>query len=428
MQPLSLEEAVALVRPSDRLAVPLGPGQPCGFLHALGNRDDWTDLRIISALLLDLYAVFAKPGVKLLSGFFGPVERALRADGHDVHFIPGDFRRFTGIVDGFDPRIMISAAAPADADGNFSLSLHAGGTIDALARCGRDPDRILILETHPDLPRTCGLPPDHPHAISEDDVDFVVESDRPVPTLDEPEPGPIDAAIAEHIAQFVSDGATLQTGIGSVPSRVAQLLADGSGGDYGIHSEMFTTGLMHLHQAGKVTNRKGLFDGVSIATFALGSADLHRWLDENDAVRFLPVDHVNTPALIGRNRNMISINGALAVDLASQVVADTIVGRQYSGIGGHEDFVGGASLSLGGHSIVCLPSTAVVGGQVVSRIQANLPVGSIVTTPRHQLDIVITEFGAAELRGRTVEERAVALAEIAHPDFRDELRVKAAGK
>ncbi|MBW2290295.1 MAG: 4-hydroxybutyrate CoA-transferase, partial [Deltaproteobacteria bacterium] len=126
--------------------------------------------------------------------------------------------------------------------------------------------------------------------------------------------------------------------------------------------------------------------------------------------------------LIGRNRNMISINGALSVDLASQVVADTIEGRQFSGIGGHEDFVGGASLAEGGHSIVCLPSTATVGEQTISRIQAMLPLGSIVTTPRHQLDVVISEFGVAELRGRSVEERAEALIEIAHPDFREGLQ------
>jgi len=135
-------------------------------------------------------------------------------------------------------------------------------------------------------------------------------------------------------------------------------------------------------------------------------------------VRFLPVELVNDPALIGRNRNMISLNGAITIDLAGQVVADTIEGRQHSGIGGHEDFVGGASLAEGGHSMVCLPSTAVVGDRVVSRIQATLPRGSIVTTPRHQLDLVVTEFGAAELRGRSVEERAEALIAIAHPDAR----------
>jgi len=422
MQALSLEEAAALLRPSDTLAVPLGPGQPAAFLHALGQRDDWENLTVFGALLLDLYPLFARPGVELRSGFFGPAERALAAAGHNVHFVPGDFRRFAAIAAALNPRVMVTSVAPADAYGNFSLSLHAGATVDAHLRCGRDPERVLIVETNPQLPRTLGLPPDHPHQLPAEEVDFVIESDRDVPTLADPAATDVDRTIAEHVARFIPNGATLQTGIGGVPSRVAQLLAEGDGGDYGIHSEMFTTGLMHLHEAGKVSNRKGVFDGFSVSTFAFGTRELHDWLDGNEQVRFLPVDQVNDPGLIGRNRNMISINGALSVDLASQVVADTIEGRQFSGIGGHEDFVGGASLAEGGHSIVCLPSTATVGGQTISRIQAMLPLGSIVTTPRHQLDIVISEFGVAKLRGRSVEERAEALIAIAHPDFRDNLK------
>jgi acyl-CoA hydrolase len=422
MKALSLEEAAALLRPTDTLAVPLGPGQPAAFLHALGKRDDWVALQVFGALLLDLYPLFARPGVELRSGFFGPAERALAAAGHAVHFVPGDFRRFAAMAAALNPRVMVTTAALADERGNFSLSLHAGATVDAHIRCGRDPERVLIVETNPQLPRTLGLPPEHPHQLRAEDVDFVIESDRDVPTLDEPAPSEVDRAIADHVARFIPDGATLQTGIGGVPNRVAQLLAEGDGGDYGIHSEMFTTGLMHLHEAGKVSNRKGVFDGFSVSTFAFGTRELHDWLDGNELVRFLPVDQVNDPGLIGRNRNMVSINGALSVDLASQVVADTIEGRQFSGIGGHEDFVGGASLAEGGHSIVCLPATATVGGQMISRIQAMLPLGSIVTTPRHQLDVVISEYGVAELRGRSVGERADALIEIAHPDFRDALR------
>ena len=152
--------------------------------------------------------------------------------------------------------------------------------------------------------------------------------------------------------RFVTDGSTLQTGIGAVPNMVATALAEGAGGDYGVHSEMFTTGLMRLHQAGKVTNAaKGVFDGVSVTTFALGTADLYGWLDGNAEVAFLPVEIVNDPTIIGRNHKLVSINGALCLDLYGQVVADNIDGKQISGVGGHEDFVAGADLHVDAHSL-----------------------------------------------------------------------------
>ena len=170
---------------------------------------------------------------------------------------------------------------------------------------------------------------------------------------------------------------------------------------------MFTTGLMRLHNAGKVTNRhKGVHDLLSICTFALGTKELHDWLHEREDVRFLPVELVNEPGLIARNANLVSINGALSIDLYGQIAADALAGREHSGIGGHEDFVMGAAFSPGGRSLVCLPSTAKVAGKLVSRIVAELSPGTTVTTPRHQVDVVITEHGAAELAGRSEREKA----------------------
>jgi acyl-CoA hydrolase len=163
-----------------------------------------------------------------------------------------------------------------------------------------------------------------------------------------------------------------------------------------------------------------------VTTFAAGTAELYAWLHENQDVTFLPVDVVNAPDVIARNRSMITVNGALCVDLHGQVVADTIGGRQFSGIGGHEDFIAPSGLSLDDRSLVCLRATATVDGAAISRILPVLPEGWIVTTPRHQLDLVVTEHGVAHLRGRTVRERAAALAEVAAPEFRDELRARAA--
>jgi acyl-CoA hydrolase len=414
--------AARLVRPVDSLGIPLGPGQPAALLHALGERDDFEDLRVFGALLVDLFPLFARRGVRLLSGFFGPVERALAAAGHDVAFVPADFRRFAPLLERLVPRVMATAVAPADAKGNFSLSLHAGATVAELHRCGRDPERLLIAEVNPKLPRTFGIPPEHPHALSEDEIDVLVESDRGPLALPDAEPSEVDRAIAAHACAYIQPESTLQTGIGGIPNAIARHLAEGPDGAYGIHTEMFTTGLMQLHRAGKVANSKGSHDGLSICTFAAGTPELYAWLHECEEVRFLPVECVNDPAAIAANRSMVSINGALAVDLAGQIAADALDGRQHSGIGGHEDFVAGASLPPGGRSLVCLPSTARAGGRRVSRIVASLPPGPLVTTPRHQVDIVITEWGAAELRGRSTAERARALAGIAHPDFRDALR------
>ena len=414
-------EAVALLRAEDTLTVPLGPGQPAAFLAALGERDDWIDLTVFTALLTDLHTVFTHPGVRLLSGFFGPVERGLRSAGHRVEFLPAGFRAFELLGRRLSPRVVATAAAPADGDGRLSLSLHAGASVAEIQRAAADPGRLLVVEVNAQLPRTPGMPPEHPHSVALDEVDVLIESDRPPRSLPDPPPGDVERAIAETVAHYVPSGATLQTGIGSIPSAIVQLLANGDGGDYGIHSEMFSTGLMHLHEAGKVSNRKGVFDGASITTFAFGTEELYGWLDGNDAVRFLPVGVVNEPAVITRNRKMVSINGALGVDLLGQVAADCLAGRQYSGIGGHEDFVMAAAAAYDGHSLVCLPATAQVGGELVSRLVAHSEPWTTITTPRHHVDVVITEFGAAELAGRTVAERARALAGIAHPQFRPEL-------
>lgn len=412
------EEAAALVRPDDTLAVPVGPGQPGALLHALGERDDFTRLTVFAALLGDLYRLFTRPGVRLLSGFFGPVERGLRDAGHRVEYVPSDFRGFERIARRLHPRVMATAAAPPDASGRLSLSLHAGATTQELRRCGHDPERLLVVEVNPKLPRTLGLPPEHPHALDLEGVDVLLESDRDPATIDERPPTPVERAIAQHARPYLPSGSTLQTGIGGIPSAIAEALVEGAGDDYGIHTEMFTTGLMHLHAAGRVSNRKGLFDGFSAATFAAGTAELYAWLDGRSDVRFLPVGVVNDPAVVARNRAMVSINGALALDLYGQVVADVIGGRQYSGVGGHEDFVAGGTLGPGGRSLVCLPSTAGRDAQRVSRILAALPEGAVVTTPRHHVDVVVTEHGAAELAGLAVEERARRLVELAHPDFR----------
>jgi acyl-CoA hydrolase len=399
-QELTAQQAAARLDPEDTLGMPLGPGQPPAFLRALGEREDWTDLRVYGALLAVGTELFSRPGVHYLSGFYGPLERALRDSGADIEFTPADFRRFGPLLQAQSPRVMTSVATPPDADGWCSLSLHAGGTIGELHRAGADPDRLLVVEVSDAYPRTFGFGEEHRHALHTDEIDVLVRStDAPLalPGGEAP-PTNVDKAIARHTVDYIPSGTTLQTGIGSIPNQIATVLAEGDGGDYGLHSEMFTDGCMKLHRAGKVTNTgKGQYDGVSVTTFAFGSPELYEWLDGNSDVVFLPVEIVNAPDVIASNNEMVTINGALAIDIHGQVVADTISGGQFSGIGGAEDFVAGAGLELSDRSLICLPSTF------------------------EKDDVIITEYGAAELEGRTVRERGQALAAIAHPQFRDGL-------
>ncbi|PTL58338.1 acetyl-CoA hydrolase/transferase family protein [Paraconexibacter algicola] len=420
--PVTPADAAALLQTRDTLGIPLGPGQPPSLLAALGQRTDWEDLRVAGALLAVGTELFSRPGVHYLSGFFGPFERALRDQGANISFAPADFRRFAPLLEKSPPRVMVTAAAPPDADGWCSLSLHAGGTIAALRAAGADPDRLLVVETSDRFPRTFGAPPEHRHALHVDEIDVLVAGELGPIALPEAPAGDVDEAIAAHARRFIADGATLQTGIGSIPSAIATRLAQDEGGGYGLHTEMFTDGCMRLHEAGKVTNRKGHLDGVSVTTFAFGSQELYDWLHDNRDVAFLPVEHVNAPEVIARNAGMVTINGALAVDIHGQVVADTIDGGQFSGIGGAEDFIAGPGTSLAQRALLCLPSTTTVGGEVRSRIVPWFGPGAVITTPRHQVDVVITEHGAAELEGLTVHQRGLALAEIAAPAFRDELR------
>ena len=419
---LSLAEAAQLVRPRDVLTCGLAVAQPTGLLEAIGARDDFEDLAILSGLLIRPYAFFQRRGVRVLSGFYGPVERMAQAAGATVDYVPADFTGLERLVRQLAPRIVAAVTTPPDADGWMSFGLHAGAHFTPFLEAARDPERLAIAEANPQIPRIGGLPELGGHRVHVSEVDAWVEHDETPVSLPAAVPSPEEIAIAEHATALVEDGATLQLGIGGIPDHIAKILASGAKGDFGIHTEMIADGAMHLHRAGKVTNRKGLYDGLSVGTFAIGSPELYRWLDGNPQVAMLPVSATNDPALCRRLRRFVSVNGALMVDLAGQVAADHIGARQYSGVGGHETFVMAARAAPGGRSLVCLRSTVTVGGERVSTIVPHIPSDATVTTPRHQTHWVVTEHGAVDLTARTQRERAEALISIAHPDFRDALR------
>jgi acyl-CoA hydrolase len=416
------EEAAGLLGPTDTLAFGLGPSMPPAVFEAMGARTDWTDLVIGGALALGSYDLLSHPGVSYRCGFYGPVEKLLASSGARIDLVPSGFRQFRTVLEQFSPRVMAVQGAPGPNPGDLNLSLHMGGIYHELLRAGRDPDRLVIAEVNDQLPRTGSRPPKFSNVLPADSIDVIVPVSRPPLALPRPEGDDAVTAIAELATSYIVDGTTLQTGIGAIPGQIAARLAERDGGDYGIHTELFSDGLMDLHRAGKVTNRrKGVLVGQSVATFSLGTQDLYSWLDGNEDVAFLPVEVVNDPSVIARNHRMVSIEGALAVDLYGQIAADSISGRQVSGVGGHEDFMAGPELRADSHALICLPSTVSAGGGTLSRIVEGLEPGTIVSTPRHHADVVITEFGVAELRGLTVTERARALARIAHPDFRGPL-------
>ena len=418
----TVREAVDLIKVDDTLAAPIATGQPATFLNGLAERSDYRGLTLFTGLIIEPYAVLQQPGVRLISGFYGPIDRMLKSMGANVEYLPADFLGWERYARLAAPRVVVSALAPMDAHGYLNFGLHAGASFNAFLDAARDPNRLAIGEVNSSMPHVLGLGRYGGNRIHVSEIDCIIESDRPVFELPEQPVTEEDKAIAQHVEQLIENGATLQFGIGGVPNIVAQLLAAGQKGDFGIHTEMMVDGIMHLHQAGKISNHKGVYDGFSVATFGAGSRALYQWMDRNPEVRMLPVAQVNDPAIIRLNRRMVSINGALSVDLSGQVMADTVGARQYSGVGGHELFVIGAHDSEGGKSIICLHSTARADGKTISTIVKSLPCGTPVSTPRHHVQYVVTEHGVANIGMLTDVQRAAALAEIAHPDFRDELR------
>ncbi len=406
----------------ESIATGLLTGQARGVLRAFGPRAAGRPLTVYLGILIEPYALLRDPAVRVVSGFFGPIERMARRMGLPVEFLPADFHGFERLTLALRPRAIAALVSPPDDEGYCAFGLNSGATFRPFLQAARDPERVAIAEVNPLLPRIAGLPELGAHRVHVSEIDVIVEDETPIVTVPYAAPVAEERAIARWVAELVEDGATLQFGIGGIPNAVAELLCGEARGDFGIHSEMLVDGIMRLHEAGKVANRKGVHDGLTIGTFAGGSAALYRWLDRNPLVRLLPVSEVNAPPLLARMRHFTSINAALAVDLHGQIVADVIGDRQYSGIGGHETFTMGAREAPGGKSIVCLRSTATVGGTRVSTISAALPAGSVVTTPRHQVHYVVTEWGIARLEDRSDRERADALIAVAHPDFRAELR------
>ena len=345
--------------------------------------------------------------------FIGPNARAAVAEGRADYApvflsdVPRLFRRGLLPLDA-----VFVNATPPDAHGFCSL----GTSVEAMHAAIRAA-RTVIVQFNRSVPRTLGESFVH---VSE--IDLAVEVDVPPYEHMPPAIGPVEARIGGYIADLIPDGATLQLGIGAIPTAVARALTDKR--DLGIHTEMFTDPVVDLVEAGVLNgSRKERNRGKIVAAFLMGTKRLYEFVHDNPMVELRAVDFTNDTHVIRTFSRMVAINSAIEVDLTGQVCADSIGHRLYSGVGGQMDFIRGAALAEEGLPIIALPSTA--AGGTVSRIVPYLREGAGVVTTRAHVRTVVTEFGVAELFGRSMAERARALISIAHPDFRDELRTKA---
>lgn len=307
--------------------------------------------------------------------------------------------------------------SPPDEHGFCSLGVEVGITKTAAASA-----KVVVAEVNPQMPRTLG-----DAFIHVSKLDHVVPVDYKLPEVSMGEPTELSQRIGRHVAKLIEDGSTLQMGIGAIPDGVLAHLEDKK--DLGVHTELFSDGVVDLYEAGVITNeRKTLHKGKMIAGFLLGSRRLYSFVDNNPVVELHPTEYVNDPFIIAQNDKMVSINSAIEVDLTGQVCADSIGTRLYSGVGGQLDFVRGAARSRGGKPIIALPSTVETrSGERFSRIVPHLKQGAGVVTTRYDIHYVVTEFGVAQLYGRTIRARVRALIEVAHPDFQAELE-QAAGE
>jgi 4-hydroxybutyrate CoA-transferase len=416
---VSAQEAVKQVKSGDRVVIAHACGEPSSLVEALVARaPELTEVEIVHMVAMGP-AKYAQPGMEnsfrhnalFVGGTTRKAVEEKRADYTPCFFseIPRLFKQNLLSVD-----VALIQVTPPDADGFCSYGLSVDYT-KAATECAK----VVIAQMNQQLPRTSGA------KISLAEIDYIVEKDEPLIELKPPRIGEIEKKIGENVATLIPDGATLQMGIGAIPDAVLLFLNDKK--DLGIHSEMFSDGVVFLAEAGVITNRKkNINPGKFMATFLMGTRKLYDFIDNNPAVELQPVDYINDPCIIGQHDQMISINSALQVDLMGQVNAEMIGGRQFSGIGGQVDFVRGASRSAGGKSIIALPATA--SGGKISRIACELDAGAAVSTSRNDVQYIVTEFGIANLRGKSLQQRAKALIAISHPDFREVLTKEAEEK
>ncbi len=410
---MTADKAIALIQPGHRIFVGTGCAQPLALTRALAARaHDLPDTEIVH-LLTAGEAPYAREDIakcfRVNTFFISANVRDLvqRGMGDYTPMSLSDIPRF--FASGrFPLDVAMIQVGPPDLNGKCSL----GVSVD-IVKSAAENASFVIAQVNPRMPRTLG-----DSFLNVYDLDVLVPSDDPIIEYAQPKPSEAAEHIGEYVAALIDDGCTVQLGIGQIPQSIPTYLKNKH--DIGIHTEMLTDSIIDLVESGVVTGKCKTFDtGKVVASFCMGSQKLYDYIDNNPAFAFFPTEYVNDPFNIKRHNRMVAVNMALEIDLTGQVCSDSIGSKFYSGIGGQTDFNRGAAASAGGKAIIALPSTAEDGK--VSRIVPFLTSGAGVVVTRGDVHYVATEYGVAYLPGKSVQERAIALISIAHPDFRERL-------
>lgn len=415
------EEAVKSIQSGNRVGLAHAVAEPAILVDAMvANAAAYKNVEICHMVTLGK-GEYTKPEMKehfRFNGWFtSPTTRDSIAQGYGdytpvfFHEVPNYIRKGIINLDVF----MVMVSKP-DEHGYCCVGVSADYTMQ-----GIESAKIVLAEVNDQVPVVFGDTFVH---VSK--IDKFVETSHPLHELGLPKIGEVELTIGKNCATLIEDGSTLQLGIGAIPDAVLQSLKDKK--DLGIHSEMISDGVVDLFEAGVINNsKKGIHKGKMIVTFLMGSKRLYDFARENPVLEMRTVDYVNNPVVVAQNTKLVCINSCLSVDFMGQVVSDSIGIKQFSGVGGQVDFVRGAAMSLDGKgkAIIAMPSVAKKkDGTMVSKISPYIDHGAAITTSRNDVDYIVTEYGIAELKGKTLKERARNLIQIAHPDFREELKAE----
>lgn len=421
---MTCAELAGQFRSGDRIGFGVWYAEPYGVINAINALGDAAKgLHIACSIATCPSPYMRDHDIVFNTAFQGAQERMARAAGQQFFYTPINYcDGLRNAEYGRPCDYHVVRVSPMDETGmfNFSMTCSSDYRVIPWLKANR-PKTTIVFEVNPKLPCVPGLPEYGNNEHSVEIPDIIVEDDTDLLSFAVPEANDVEQRIAKNVANLVEDRATIQIGFGSLPMAIGASLKNHK--ELGIHTEMLCEAHIDLLEAGAATNaHKGLYDGLSVATFALGTARLHDWIADNPEVALIPVEEVNRPDVHPRLNKLTSVNSVLAVDMCGQTMAHCIGPETYSGLGGAFEFAYGAQMSPGGKSIVCLPSTTTKSdGSVISNIVAQFPMGTRVTTPEHVTDWVVTEYGAAHLKFLPLEDRARCLVELAHPDFREGL-------